>query len=328
MANWTNPKTNEQKEPQKESLAYINKATREMAEVNPIIDNLANAVLEAAKDLMEKLDEAGKTTQSQTRDKKTTYTDKAVVNVEPAMKWNKETQQEEALTHKDGTQVYKATAEIKHNGTTLTLTAKEDVSDGAKFVAMTASKWDRPRDGSPKLKFYKQDEIQSAYINKDIKEIAAFIQENGMVQAKEDRGNENSLKNFAYEANQYFNANTEKVPNENGELVNNAYAKYSNDDYGEKVTIFNHTDNTAVELGETNDGNKYAVAINYDLNKEFEPRQQGEAPAKAFLNNEKDLENFIDLPEIRDAVAEYKGFSGKEQAKEAPKKNKANIERD
>lgn len=327
MANWTNSKATEAKEPQKESLAYINKETRQMAEVNPIIDNLANAVLEAAKDLMEKLDEAGKTTQSQTRDKKTTYTDKAVVNVEPAMKWNKETQQEEALTHKDGTQVYKATAAIKHNGTTLTLTAKENVSDGAKFVAMNATKWDRSN-GKPEFKFYKQDEIQNAYINKDIKEIAAFIQENDIVQKKEDRGNEGSLKNFAYEANQYFNANTEKVPNENGELVNNAYAKYSNDDYGEKVTIYNHTDNTAVELGETNDGNKYAVAINYDLNKEFEPRQQGEAPAKAFINNEKDLENFIDLPEVREAVAEFKEFGGKEQEKEAPKKNKASVERD
>lgn len=334
MANWTNSKDSasqkEEQQTQKEELAYINKETREAAKENPIIDTLSKAVLEAAKDVMNNLEEAGKTTQSTTRDGKTTYTDKAVVKVEPATKWNKETKESEPLVHKDGSQVYKATAEIKHNGTTLTLTAKEDVSDGAKFVAMNAQKWDRPKDGSPKLNFYKQDEIANAYINKDIKAIAAHIQEQGFITEKSDRSAliQNSLQQFAVEANQYFNANTEKVPNENGELVNNAYAKYSKDNYGERVTLYNHTDNTAVELGETSGGDKYAVAINYDLNREFEPRQQGETPAKAFINNKKDLENFIDLPEIREAVAEYKNISNKEQTKETPKKEKANIERD
>lgn len=318
MANWTNP--NQKQEQMDDTLAYINKNTKEAAKMNPIIDTLASAVLDKAKELMDSLKAENLTTQSTTRDNSKTYTDKAVVNVEPAKKWNKEIGEEELITRKDGSQVYRATAEIKHNGTTLTFTAKEDVSDGAKFVAMTASKWDRPQDRPPKLNFYKQEDIATAPINRDIKKIAAFAQAQGFVEQREDNREQSPLQIFSYEANQFFNANTEKVANDNGELVNNAYAKYTKDDYGEKVTLWNHTDNTAVELGVTSSGDKYALAINLDLNSDFNPRNKGEAPAKAYINKASDLEQFIELPEIRDVVAEYKEFGGKEQIKEQPKR--------
>lgn len=327
MANWTNP--NEKQKQMDVSLAYIKNVQvamedgKPIEQDQPIVEALANAVLDKAKEFMNSLKAEGLTTESKTRDGKTTYTDKAVVNVEPAIKWNKETQTEESIVHKDGSPVYKATAEIKHAGTILTLTAKEDISDGAKFVAMTASKWDRSS-GSPKLNFYKQDAIATAPINKDIKQIAAFAQAQGFIEQREEK-EQSALKTFAYEANQFFNANTEKVANTNGELVNNAYAKYVQDDYGEKVMLYNHTDNTAVELGMTSSGDKYAVAINFDLNRDFDPRQETEPPAKAYINKASDLEQFIDLPEIRDAVAEFKEFGGKEQEKEQPKRKDKEV---
>lgn len=323
MAIWMNP--NQKQEQMDDSLAYISKDTREAAKENPIIDTLANALLDRAKELMESLKAENLTTQSTTRDGSKTYTDKAVVCVEPAKKWNKETGEEEPLIHEDGSQVYRATAELKHNGTTLTFTAKEDVSDGAKFVAMTASKWNRSPDHPPKLNFYKQDAIATAPINKDIKQIAAYAQAQGFIEQREDSRERSALENFSYEANMFFNANTEKVANENGELVNNAYAKYTKNDYGEKVTLYNHTDNTAVELGVTNSGDKYALAINFDLNRDFTLRNDGEAPAKAYINKASDLEQFIELPEIRDVVAEYKEFGGKEQEKEQPKKKDREV---
>lgn len=105
--------------------------------------------------------------------------------------------------------------------------------------------------------------------------------------------------------------------------MNNAYAQYKNDEYGEKVTLYNHEDNVAVELGVTKDDKKYAVAINYDLNTDFEARKEGEAPAKAFINKKEELAQFVSNSEIRDMVSDFKEFSTqKEQtqskAKAAP----------
>lgn len=330
MANWTKD-TQQNETSSKENIAYIDKGTIEAAKENTIINTLSKAVFERATELMNKLEKAKLTTTSQTQpDEKgdtKNYTDKAVIKVEPAMKWNKETKEEEPLIHKDGSQVYKATAEIKHSGTTLSLTAKEDVTEGAKFVAMSASKWDRSN-GTSRLNFYKQDDIANAPINEDIKAIANFAKENGFIEKRETKVMGSPLKEFTIQANRYFSANSEKVVNENSELVNNAYAKYEDGNYGERVTLYNHNDNTAIELGTTSGGDKYALAINYDLNRDFKSRQQGEKPAKVYINKAEDVDKFVDLPEIKDIVTEFKNFNEKETKKEQPKeKNEAENER-
>lgn len=309
-------------ETKQESLAYISKETKEAMKDNPQIAEIANALLDKATEIMDKVSEAGLTTESQTRDKSKTYTDKMVVKVEPAVKYNKDTKEEEPMLHKDGSPVMSSKLELSHNGTQLTLFAKEDVSDGVKLTAMTAQKWERPRDSMPKLKIYKADEIQSAYINKDIKAIAAEIQKDGFLEEKAEPVR--SLKSVAYEANQYFNANSEKVQNDKGELVNDAYAQYDSD--YDKVMLRNHSDNIVVELGTTNDGDKYALAMNFDINENGSPRGEGEQPAKAYINNAKDLAAYIPNQEIKDIVSDFKGISQKEQAKEQPKKDKAAIE--
>ncbi len=316
-------KAAEQPAPTQESLAYIDKETREAAKSDPKIDEISKAVLEAAKDIMDKVSEAGLTTQSQTKDKSKMYVDKLVVNVEPAVRYNKETGENEAMVHKDGSPVYRTTAEIKHNGTKLTLFAKEDVSEGAKFTAMAASKWDRPKDGSPQLKFYKQDEIAKAYINQDIKKIAAFIKDNGFIAEKTGDKEQSGLKNFAYEANMYFKDNGFTVIKDDGETVQDAYAKYVKDDYGEKVELHNHQDNVVVELGFTQEGKAYAQAINYDLNENGDQRQQGEKPAKVFINTADDIQQYVSNPEIGDMIAKHKAMGNKEQ-----NKAKETVERD
>ena len=316
----------EQNTPVQENLAYIDKETREAAKSDPKISEISKAVLEAAKDIMDKVADAGLTTTSQTRDKSKTYTDSMAVRVEPAVRFNKETGENEAMVHKDGSPIYKATAEIKHNGTKLTLFAKEDVSEGAKFTSMAASKWDRPKDSSPQFKFYKQNEIAKAYINQDIKKIAAFIQDNGFIaEKKEPQRIQSELRNLAYEANMYFKDNGMSVIKEDGEPVQDAWAKHIQNGQNETVQFRNHQDNVLVEVGFTQDGKRFAQATNFDINENGEARADGERPAKAFINTADDIQKYIACPEIGDMVAKFKGLDEKEQEQN---KKKANVERD
>lgn len=328
MAEWGKPEqTQEQAKPQNESLAYIHKDTREAAKENPTVDTISKALLEKAKEIMDKVSEAGLTTESKTRDGSRTYTDKAVVTVEPATRWNKEKQGMEELKHNDDTPIYKAVAEISHYGSKLTLTAKEDVSQGAEIVAMTASKWSKDENGKAKLNFYKQDDIANAPINKDIKAIANLIQQEGFIAEKEPP--KENLQSIAVDINKYFAANSDKVLNNENQLVNNSYAQY--DKEYNTVSIRNHTDNVVVELRQGQDGNKYALATDFDLNEKKEPRQQGEAPQKAFVNNADDLANLIHQQEIRDVVADFKQINleaTKEQSQEQDTKKKPQVERD
>lgn len=321
MANWTS-KTNKQ-EQENEALAYIHKDTREAAKTNPTIATLANAMLESAKAQMDAIAKAGLTTKSKTRDGNTTYTDKMVVKVEPAERFNKETGENEPIVDKDGNKVYRPTIEYTHAGSTLTEFGKNKLDDAGKAVigSMNAHKWTRT-DGKADLNRFKQDEIANAPINKDVKAIAAFVEQNGFIA---EIANRNPLKDFSVEANKQFSAANNKVINENGD-VNDAYAKYVKDDYGERVEIRSHSDkNVIVELGTTADGKNYARATNFEKNESFGDRMEGEPPAKVYINSAKDVAEYIALPEIQDVVSNFKGFDSKEQS---AKKDKTTVERD
>lgn len=345
MSNWNAPKNNAQSQEQAtqtpaqntqaqdNSLAYIHKDTKEAMKSNPEIDSIANATLELAKQVMDKVQEEGKTFEKTTRDGSKTYTASMAVKVEPAVDFKTG----EPITYKNGDragqQVYRATAEIENKGTTLTLFASQKEDKSVEFTSMGATRWNQKDN---KMGFYKQNQIQDAYINADIKAVADVVERSGMVHEKEN--SHSALYEFAIEANKYFSDNSVKVQNENNEIVNNAYAKYSKDDYGEKVTLYAHLtpdengnlnqpSDVTVELGETSKGDKYALAINYAINENGDARQQGEKPARVYLNNTQDVADYIDLPEIADAIAEYKGFNGNEQEKKAPNKSKQDMER-
>jgi len=129
--NWNNGK-----DKQEESLAYIDKDTKALGEQNPYVKEAAEKLLETAKKIGTELAENNLSTISKTRDGKE-YTDKLVVKVEPAVKWNKDTKQQEEVLHKDGTPAYAPKIELKHGNETLTLFAKENMHNGAEITAQS-----------------------------------------------------------------------------------------------------------------------------------------------------------------------------------------------
>ena len=319
MANWNqwNQKAQtEQEAEQNESFAYIDKATREAGKQNPYIKEASEKLLETAKKIGEELSENNLSTVSKTRDGKE-YTDKLVVKVEPAVKWNKETQEEEAVLHKDGTPAYAPKIELKHGNETLTLFAKENVQDGAKITAESVKKWSKDfQTGRMKPSIIKGDNIADSKVSDAMKAVAQYISDNGYIQSSQEYS---TMKNVAYEANQYFNAASDKVPSKDGGLVNDAYAQYKNDEYGEKVQLRSHSKpNIVVELGMTSKGETYAKATNFDIKKDGRF-------ATAFINKPEDFENYVPVKEIQDVIAQFKSGEAKEQTKP---KAKANVERD
>lgn len=343
MANgWNNPKTQEQAnekpaQAQEMSLAYIHKDTREAAKSNEVIDNLANATLELAKAVMDKVQEEGKTFEKTTKDGSKTYTASMAVKVEPATDYKTG----EPITYQKGDrageQVYKATAEINNKGTTLTLFASQKEDKTVELTSMVATRWNNKEN---KMGYYKQADIQSAYINADIKAVADVVERSGLLHEKADRGNDKSstLASVAVEANKYFAQVSEQVmsTDESKGLVNDAYAQYKKDDYGEKVELHAHTDNIVVELFEDKNGKPSALAVNYDVTVKtddagkayFAERQDGDAPAKAFINNAEDLKAYVANSEISEVIANFKGFEmEKEKSKEADKKREG-VEKD
>lgn len=343
MANgWNNPKTQEQAnekpaQTQEMSLAYIHKDTREAAKSNEVIDNLANATLELAKAVMDKVQEEGKTFEKTTKDGSKTYTASMAVKVEPATDYKTG----EPITYQKGDrageQVYKATAEINNKGTTLTLFASQKEDKTVELTSMVATRWNNKEN---KMGYYKQADIQSAYINADIKAVADVVERSGLLHEKADRGNDKSstLASVAVEANKYFAQVSEQVmsTDESKGLVNDAYAQYKKDDYGEKVELHAHTDNIVVELFEDKNGKPSALAVNYDVTVKtddegkayFAERQDGDAPAKAFINNANDLKAYVANSEISEVVANFKGFEMEKEASKEADKKKEGVEKD
>lgn len=91
------------------------------------------------------------------------------------------------------------------------------------------------------------------------------------------------------------------------EMVNDAYASYEKDNYGEKIKLRSHNSRVVIELGVTNAGEPYAKAIDFGAPKDDNNR----FPYK-FLNNVEDIatvirENNVDK-HIAALVAEYKGI--------------------
>lgn len=300
------------------SVAYIDKATKEAMQSSTYIAEASEKLLAEAEKIGRDIADAGLATTSKTKDGKA-YTNKFVVKVEPAMKWNSETKQAEAITHKDGTPVYAPKIEYKGGNTTLSIYAREDMSQGVQLTAMGAKIWNND---TKRTEFAKADDIAESNAYKSMKVVAQHISERGYIKSKEPAQKQSELSSFAVEANRYFNASSDKVPNSNGKLVNNAYAQYSSNDYGEKVLLRNHSDNIVVELGRIKDGDRFAKAINFDI------KDKNGRPAAIFLNKPEDIREYITDKATQDVIAQYKGFDEKQQAKSEPKKNKADIERD
>lgn len=135
------------------------------------------------------------------------------------------------------------------------------------------------------------------------------------------------LKEWAINTNKYFTDYGDKVEStaegSKGEMVNDAYAKYVHDKYGEKVLLRNHRDKIVVEVGFTKDNNTYAKAVNFDR-----PIPGSNRYESIFINKTEDLENLsnknvieavaafkqLELPKLtKEQATTQKGTSGKEK---------------
>jgi len=170
-------------------LTYIDQNTRNLAFMDTEIQKLAEATQKKADALMTRLQEQGLSTTSINRNGEA-YTDKAVVSVEYATKYNPKTKQKEPLMDKDGNPVKSVQAAIRHTDgkdfTALIFHAKEDISDGVKFSAMSAMKFEKNQNGKMSPTYIKGVDIAgSEKIPQELKNIAAFAKENILEQEAE-----------------------------------------------------------------------------------------------------------------------------------------------
>lgn len=322
--------------PQEKTTAFIEKNTLADAEKNQFVQEASAALLTLAKEIMAELQEAGITPQATTKEGKT-YDSKAVVSVQPAVVYDKETNSEKALTRDDGKPVYSLKINIRDGDTDLSLFAKEDISDGVVLQNMVAKEWGRTEHGTPTATIYKMNELQTSPISEKAKAIADKLSERIVEKSEFER---TWASEYAYKLNtDIFPSMSEKVPSTSesnkGALVSSEYAKAVHDDFGDRVQLYTHDDNIVVELGFTSTKERYVKATNFDapmLDEETgEPIMSKDGahfvPQSMFINTPEDLEN-LSNEVIKQVVSAFKEFDEKEQAKTAPKKNKANVERD
>lgn len=327
-----NVKKNEN-ETKETSLAYISGATIKEGEQNAYVKDASEKLLGLAKEIMGKLDENNLTTTSRKYNPQTKkadgaeYVNKAQVIVEVAMQYNKETKTEEPLYHQDENKqplydspVYSARIELKNRAGTINMFAKEDMSNGAQLTNMSVSNWEKDDSGRRILKFYKNDDIAASKLPASTKDIVAYINNEGYIH---DNREYTPMEKLAYDLNMHFKEVCDKVPSADQKsddisLVNETYAKYIKDDFGERVRLANHTDPSIVELGTTSSGDNFAKITEFT--------DEGKVARSGFINNTADLGEMVRDIHIQEAVAAFKGIDMPKEketskAKEAPVKS-------
>lgn len=325
---WNQTKKQNDTVEKKENSAYIDKETRALSESDPVLAKLAENMLEKATILMDAAHESGLDIERTTRDKNTTYSAKGVVHVEYAN-----------ITKPNGEPIYQITTEIKNDKGHSLILWGAGRDGGVEITALSASKWIRNEYNSPELKIYRQEEIAKAPIAPDIKNLAAFVADSGMVVPKQQFNNKSSmLFEFSKYANEQFSAlNGKTTINNQGKEVNNVYARYSKENGKEFVLMAAHIlpngeeSKTQVKLFEGKDGKPSAQLLNWSLTDKtlddgstvVVQRKDGEPPHKEFINTPKDLLNAIEKQGLHDAIADgvaaFKGFGqDKEQTKTKP----------
>ena len=291
----------------KEPLAYIDGQTMEFAKTDGYAKQASDALLEKANEIMNDMAWKGLTTKNETKSG-VEYTNKAVVSVEKLIVYNKDTGEDEQKTRQDGSDAYSLKIALKSgkSSETLYLYAKDDLSRGIELSNMVIEKWERGDDNKARPKYYRAHEIADAEnLSDTTKAIAENLFEMGYVRVAQREVSE--LKNLAYNLNMMFKAEGDKVPNAEGKLVNNAYARHRKDEYGERVELRSHEDKVMVELGVTSKGDKFIKATNFDFKTE-----DGKF-ASLFLNNKADVEEYIANPDIARACIEYRNMDAKEK---------------
>ncbi len=326
------PAQQAQAEPKQESMAYISQKTREAMQNDPALKDMAFKLLDVAKQIGEDIKAQGLTTTHKDNRDGTVKTNKFVVSVQPATKYNKDTKENEPLLHKDGTPILSPTISHTVGGTTLTIFAKEDMSNGVRLSSLTAQHFDRQAN---RMETAKGSEIQaSAAFNVPAKKVAARIMEAGFIREevqldKIPDEQKTTLMRFAEYAKEQF-AGGEQFMREDGTTKPDAYALYKPDTgYGESVQLrSSSTPNIVVEVSYKQDEQygqqPVARATNFDV------KLDNGRFASMYINTASDLDRqeLAAVPTaIKQAVYDFKEFDQRQQQREAPQSQKETPKR-
>ena len=338
-----------------ESMAYIDKATREAMDKDPKIKDMAFKMLDKAKEIGNDIKEQNLTTKGKDRDGNERL-NKFVVSVKPAVKYNKETGKDEMLVHKDNSPVLAATIKHSIGSTTLTMTAKEDMSNGVQLSSISAQQFKTVKDEQGKyvqkldannqpmtkngkpvyaktLERASGSDIQNGEFNKYAKAVAARIMDAGFIKDKQKaidldkipEDQKTPAMKFADYANETFRSNGGLSLNESGTPVVDAKAFYypPTENFGETVQLKSRSENNIViELSVNNDGQPAAKATNFDV------KLDNGRFASMYINTPADLarDELATVPqEIKDVTSDFKGFE-KQREHDKPKPKQQGIE--
>lgn len=320
------PAQQAQAEPKQESMAYISQKTREAMQNDPALKDMAFKLLDVAKQIGEDIKAQGLTTTHKDNRDGTVKTNKFVVSIQPATKYNKDTKENEPLLHKDGTPILSPTISHTVGGTTLTIFAKEDMSNGVRLSSLTAQHFDRQAN---RMETAKGSEIQaSAAFNVPAKKVAARIMEAGFIREevqldKIPDEQKTTLMRFAEYAKEQF-AGGEQFMRDDGTTKPDAYALYKPDTgYGESVQLrSSSTPNIVVEVSYKQDEQygqqPVARATNFDV------KLDNGRFASMYINTASDLDRqeLAAVPTaIKQAVYDFKEFDQRQQQRESPKRS-------
>lgn len=181
---------------------------------------------------------------------------------------------------------YNASIRLKHHSDSLTLGI---ASDGAIFMLL-ASTWDYSGD-TPKLLLFHLDELLTSSLSNELKTVARVIIYMGLM--------DEYLADFLDSVDDILTK--EKLSAEIETIGGRTQAVISDTESTE--------DELSVSLGFSEQGIPYAIATNYQLNKDCKPCQTAELPANVFLCFPDDLHKYLSNEAVKRIVAQYMNWS-------------------
>lgn len=181
---------------------------------------------------------------------------------------------------------YNTSIRLKHHSDSLTLGI---ASDGAIFM-LIASTWDYSGD-TPKLHLFHLDELLTSSLSNELKAVARVVIYMGLM--------DEYLADFLDSIDDILTK--EKLSAEIETVDGRTQAILADTESTE--------DELSVSLGFSEQGIPYAVATNYQLNKDCKPCQTAELPANVFLCFPDDLHKYLSNEAVKRIVAQYMNWS-------------------
>lgn len=181
---------------------------------------------------------------------------------------------------------YNTSIRLKHHSDSLTLGI---ASDGTIFMLL-ASTWDYSGD-TPKLHLFHLDEMLTSSLSNELKAVARVVIYMGLM--------DEYLADFLDSVDDILTK--EKLSAEIETVDGRTQAILADTESTE--------DELSVSLGFSEQGIPYAVATNYQLNKDCKPCQTAELPANVFLCFPDDLHKYLSNEVVKRIVAQYMNWN-------------------